>query len=148
MQRFRDQPLREHRLQRALVLAEPIRQRAIELQPVAVGAHAAVAQQVARVLMAEQVLPSRHRAGIEIGERRLQLVVERIARLLVPEQRIVAQHLGIGDRGFEIEAPVGIDRKLRILADLGEHRFDTARDPRRGSRRRSSSSRRCSRAAR
>ena len=103
----------QHR-ERALIFAQPIRQRAVELQPVAVGPHAAIADQVARVLMAEQVLAGRHRARIELGERGLQMVVERIAGFLVPEQRIVAQHLGVGDRGLEIEAAVGIDRELRL----------------------------------
>ncbi len=95
--------------------------------------------------MAEQVLAGRHRAGIELRQRGLQRIVERIAGLLVPEQRIVAQHLGIGDRGFQIEPAVGVDRELRVLADLLQHRLDPRCDPRRSTRRRSSSSRRCSR---
>src|SRR6185437_1762122 len=70
-------------LERALVFAQAVGERAVELQPVAVGAHAAVAQQVARILVAEQILAGRHRRRIELGERRLQRVVERVARLLV-----------------------------------------------------------------
>ena len=80
--------------------------------------------QVARVLMAEQVLAGRHRRRIEFGQRRLQRVVERIAGLLVPEQRILPQHLGVGDRGFQIEAAVGVDGELRVLADLLQHGLD------------------------
>ena len=97
MQRDGDQPATFEHRERALVLAQAVGERAVELQPVAVRPHAAVAQQIARVLVAEQVLAGRHRARIELGERGLQRVVERIARLLVPEQRIVAQHLGVGD---------------------------------------------------
>src|SRR4051812_23162698 len=45
----------QHR-KRALILTEPVGQRAIELQPVAIGPHAAIADEVSRVLVAEQVL--------------------------------------------------------------------------------------------
>ena len=117
--------LLEH-IERAQVFDEAVGQRAIELQPIAVGPHAAVAQEVAGVLVREQVLARRHGAGVELGQGRLQRVVEGIADLLVPEQRVVAQHLGIGDGGLEVEAPVGVDRELRLRADLGEHRLDAA----------------------
>ena len=50
----------QHR-QRPLVLAQPVGQRAVELQPVAVRPHAAIADQIARILVAEQVLAGRHR---------------------------------------------------------------------------------------
>src|SRR6266481_3830848 len=109
---------------RALILAQPIRQRAIELQPVAVGPHPAVANEVARILMAEQVFAGRHRSGIEFRQRRLELEIERIAGLLVPEQRIFAQHLGVGDRGLKVEPAVGVDGELRLAADFLEHGLD------------------------
>ena len=134
----------QHR-QGPLVFAQPVGQRAVELQPVAVRAHAAVADQVARILVAEQVLAGRHRPRIELGQRRLQLVVQRIAGFLVPEQRILAQHPGVVDRGCEIEAAVGIDRQSRVVADLLQHRLDAAAILGDASRRRSSSSPRCSR---
>ncbi len=70
-QRFSDQPAAFHRCSRALEFDESIRQRRIELQPVAIGAHPAVAQQIARVLVAEEVFARGHRAGIELGERGL-----------------------------------------------------------------------------
>src|SRR5689334_20033594 len=89
--------MRMQDFERALIFAEAIGQRAIELQPVAVRAHAAIADEIARVLMAEQVFAGRHRRGIELRERGLERVVEGIAGLLVPEQRIVPQHLGVGD---------------------------------------------------
>ena len=118
MQRRGDQPCVFSAVERAQVFDESVGQRAVELQPVAVGPHAAVAQQVARILVAEEVFAGRHRPGIELGERGLQRVVERIARLLVPEQRIVPQHLGVGDGGLEVEAAVGVDGELRARADL------------------------------
>jgi hypothetical protein len=52
------------------------------------------------------------------------MVVERIARFLVPEERIVAQHLRVRDRGFEIEAAIRIDGQFCARADLVEHRLD------------------------
>ena len=74
----------QHR-QRALIFAEPVGQRAVELQPVAVRPHAAIADEIPRVLMAEQILAGRHRRGIEFGERRLQREIEGVAGFLVPE---------------------------------------------------------------
>jgi hypothetical protein len=50
--------------------------------------------------------------------------VERIACFLVPEQRIVAQHLRVRDGGFEVEATVRVDREPGRAADFGERRLD------------------------
>ena len=74
--------------------------------------------------MAEKILAGGHRPGVELRKRRLQMKVERVARFLVPEQRIVAQHLGIRDRRFEIEAPVRIHRELCGAADFSKRRLD------------------------
>ena len=145
MQRARRPAVGLQHRQRALVFAQPIGQRAIELQPVAVRPHAAVADEIPRVLMAEQVLAGRHRRRIEFGQRRLQREIERIAGLLVPEQRILPQHLGVGDRGFEVEAAVGVDGELRVACRSPSARPRCARGLPRSARRRSSSSRRCSR---
>ena len=103
---------------------KPVRQCAVELQPVPIRPHAPVSQQIPRILMAEEVLSGRHRSWIEVGQGRLQRIIERIAGLLVPEQRILAQELGVSDGGFEIEPAVRIDRELRLAVDLLEHRFD------------------------
>ena len=124
MQRRGDQPASLQHLQGALILAQAVGQRAVELQPVAVRAHAAVAQQVARILMAEQVFAGGHGPGVELRQRRLQRIVQRIAGLLVPEQRIVAQHFGVGDRGLQIEAAIGVHRELRLTADFLQHRLN------------------------
>ena len=99
-------------LERAQVLDQAVAQRAVELQPVAVRAHAAVADEVARVLHREQVLAGRHRILVVVAQRGLQLEVQRIARLLVPEQVVLRQRLGVGDRGVEVEAAVGVDAQL------------------------------------
>ena len=74
--------------------------------------------------MAEQILAGGHRSGIKLRQCRLQCKVQRVARFLIPEQRIVAQRLGVGDGGFQVETAVGIDGEPRILADFGEHGFD------------------------
>ena len=86
MQRFAATSRRRAASQGALVFAQAVGQRAVELQPVAIGAHAAVAEKVARILMAEEVFAGGHGAGIELRERGLQLEVERIAGFLVPEE--------------------------------------------------------------
>ena len=87
-------------VQRAQVFDQAVAERAVELQPVAVGAHAAVADQVARILHREQVLAGRHRLVVVAAQGGLQLEVERVARLLVPEQIVLAQRLGVGDRRY------------------------------------------------
>ena len=108
------------------VFNETVGQSTVELQPVAVRTHAAVTQQIAGVLVREEVFSRRHRTGIEVRDGGLEGIVERIADLLIPEQRVLAQHLGIGDAGLEIEATVGIDGELGIGPDLLEHGLDAA----------------------
>ena len=90
MQRRGDQPWAASIASVRQVFAEAVGERAVELQPVAVRAHAAVADQVAGVLVAEEVFAGGHRAGIEFRQRCLEMEVERVAGLLVPEERIVA----------------------------------------------------------
>src|SRR3546814_11823074 len=70
----------------AQVFHQTVAERAVELQPVAVRPHAAMAQQVARVLVREQILAGRHRAGVVPWALGLWRVRERIAR---SEQRRV-----------------------------------------------------------
>src|SRR5436189_6182390 len=52
-------------LERALVLAQSVRERAVELKPVAVGAHSTVAQQIACIMMTEEVLAGVHRTSTD-----------------------------------------------------------------------------------
>src|SRR5437588_788001 len=104
----------QHR-QSALIFAEPVGQGAVELQKVAVGPHAAVSNEIARILMAEQVLAGRHGTWIEFCERRLKGKVERTTGFLVAEQRIAAQPPGLGNRGLAVEPAVSADRD-RALA--------------------------------
>ncbi len=113
-------------VERSQIFDQAIGQRTIELKPIAIGPHATMAKQVARILVREQVLTGGHGAGVEFGKCGLQSVIERIADLLVPEQRILAQHLGVGDRCFKIEATVRIDCQPGPRADFGEHGFDAA----------------------
>src|ERR1700722_18910393 len=88
-------------LQRAQVLAESIRQRAVELQPISIRPHSPMPYQVARVLMAEQVFARSHWARVELSQRGLQRIVERVSCLLIPEERILPQHLCICNRGLK-----------------------------------------------
>ena len=60
-----DQPTGWH-VERAQVLNEAIRE-AVELQPVAVGAHAAIAQEIAGILMRKKVFSRRHGGRDRIG---------------------------------------------------------------------------------
>jgi transglutaminase-like putative cysteine protease len=107
----------------AEIFAQTVGQGAVELQPIAVGAHAAMAEQVAGVLMAEEVFAGGHRGGVEFGERGLQRVVQRITGFFIPEERVVAEDLGVGDGGLEVEAAVGVDRELGG-PDFGKDGFD------------------------
>ena len=78
----------EH-VKRAQVLDEPIRECAIKLQPITIFAHAAVADEISRVLHREQILTCRERASVAFAEARLQFEVQRIARFFVPKERIL-----------------------------------------------------------
>src|SRR4051812_16090196 len=111
-------------LQRALILAKAVRQSAVELQPVSVRAHPTVPQEIARVLVTEEVLSGRHGAGIEFCERCLKGEVERIADLLVPEQGVLTQHFGVCDPLFEREAAIRVDAELRPSIQVSQHPFD------------------------
>src|SRR5450631_760490 len=64
--RGRPAVLAQH-VERAQVLDEAVAQRAIELQPVAVGAHPPVAHQVSRVLHREEVLAGGHGLRVVLG---------------------------------------------------------------------------------
>ena len=83
-----------------------------------------MANQVARILMAEQIFPGGHGAGIKIAKGGLQRVVERVTRFFVPEQRKFAQHFGVGNCGFQIEATVGVNCQLARAAKFFEHGFN------------------------
>jgi hypothetical protein len=54
----------------------------------------------------------------------LKGVVEGIADLLIPEQRVLTQHLRVGDAGLKIETSICIDGKPRLRADLLQHGLD------------------------
>ncbi len=52
------------------------------------------------------------------------LVVQRVAGLLVPDQVVVAQRSRVGERGAQVEAPVGVDGEPGALRQYVEHRLD------------------------
>ncbi len=58
-------------IERAQIFNKAIGKRAVKLKPVAVRAHAAMTQQIARILMREEVFPRCHRSGIEFADCRL-----------------------------------------------------------------------------
>src|SRR5471032_1580885 len=76
-------------VERAQILNQAVAQCAVKLQPVAVGAHATVAYQVARVLHREQVLAGGHGILVVIAQGCLQLEVQRITWFFIPEQIIL-----------------------------------------------------------
>ena len=103
---------------------EAVAERGIGLQPVAVRAHAAVAQQVAEVLHREQVLAGGDGHGGGFAQHGVGLVVERIDRLLEPAQPIGLHGPRVGQRGVEVEAAVGIDGEVLAAAGDLEHPLD------------------------
>ena len=82
------------------IFHEPVRQRTIELKPVTIGPHAAVSEQISSVLVRKQVLAGGERRRIAGRQRRMQEIVERIDRLLIPTQPIGAEGVAIGERLF------------------------------------------------
>src|SRR5215218_935970 len=100
----------------AQVLDQSIREGAIELEHVPIRSHPAVANQIACILHREEVLARRQGIGIDLAQSGLQLVVERVSRLLIPAQAIGRQRVAIGNGGLQIEATVGIDSQVRAVS--------------------------------
>nr|GEU28409.1 hypothetical protein [Tanacetum cinerariifolium] len=113
-------------VERAQVFHQAVAERAVELQPVAVGPHAAVADQVAGVLHREKVFTGGHRIFIIVAQRGLQFEVERVARFLVPEQVVLRQRLGVLDSRVEVEAAVGVHGQLLAILQHAQHGIDAA----------------------
>jgi hypothetical protein len=63
---------------------------------------------------------------VVVAQRGLQLVVERVAGFLVPEQVVARERLGIGDGGVQVEAAVGVDAQALAVLQDGQHRVDAA----------------------
>ena len=122
--RGRPAVLPEH-LQRAQVLDQSIRQGTVKLQPVAVAPHAAVANEIARILHRKQVLAGGHRLVVVIGELSLQCVIERVARLLIPEEVILRQLLCVGNGSGQIKTTIGVNGQSLTGAEQFEHGLDT-----------------------
>jgi hypothetical protein len=99
-------------------LGEPVAQRRVHLQDVAVGAEPAVADEVAGLLEGQQVLARRQRALVPLGQPVQLLVVEGVPGLLVPAQRVGAERVGVGEGLVELEAPVRVHREV---AAVGQH---------------------------
>src|SRR6478735_8871450 len=98
------------------VLGQPVAQRRVDLDDVAVRAHPAVADQVAGVGQREQVLSGRDAAGVVLGHGRVEGVVQRVADLLVPEQVVRLDRLGVGQRLVQGEPAVDVDREAGPVA--------------------------------
>src|SRR5215468_3116507 len=75
------------------VLDQSIGKSAIELQPVAVRAHAAVAQQVAGILMREKIFTCGHWRRVMSRQFRLQSIIEWVTGFFIPEESIAFHRL-------------------------------------------------------
>src|SRR4051812_36221834 len=84
----RGPPARREHVEDPEVFDDAVPEGRIELQKVAVGAHAAIADEVPRVLEREQVLACRHWARITLAQIALELVVQRVASLLIPPESV------------------------------------------------------------
>ncbi len=85
---------------------------AIELQNVAIAAHARVADQVACVLNRKKVLSRCHRTLIVAGKFGLQFIIERIAGFLVPSQPVWLKSVRVSNRRREVETSICVHRQL------------------------------------
>src|SRR5262249_38503582 len=99
----------------AQVLDEPVRERAIELQHVAVWSHAPVTDEIARVRQGKEILAGGQWRRIDLGQTRLQLVVERVACFLEPAQAIRSERRGVRQGGLEVATTIGIDSEPRAV---------------------------------
>src|SRR4051794_4774378 len=102
--------LGEHVLD-AAVLDQAVAQGRVDLDVVAIGAHAAVADQVPGVLEGEEILAGGDGTAVVLRERRVEVEVQRVADLLIPEQAVRIDGPAVLEGGLEVEAAVDIDRK-------------------------------------
>ncbi len=102
------------RVEEAQILHEAVAQSGVDLDPIPVGPQAAVAEQVAAVLRGEEVLAGCERPVVLLREPGLQLVVQRIAGLLEPEEAVRCECRRVGQRRFPVEPAVGVDREPAI----------------------------------
>ena len=114
-------------LECAEILDQPIGKCRIELEHIPVRAHAAVADEVACVLMGKEVLPCRQRMVIGSAQLRLKLEVERITSLFIPAQFVWRERLSVGKSLVEVKPSVGIDRHAVAVAGDLDDRFDPAK---------------------
>ena len=99
------------------VFGQSVAQRRVDLDVVAVRAHATVADQVASILDGEQVLPGRDGSAVVLREDRVETVVERVADLLVPEQPVGLDGTAVVQRRLQVEPPVDVDGEPGSVAD-------------------------------
>ncbi|MCY1450111.1 hypothetical protein D9M71_668930 [compost metagenome] len=114
-----------HHLQGAHVLHEPVGQCTVELEIVAIRAHATVTQQVTSILVGEQVFTRSHWQFIVICQFSLQCVVQRIANFFVPEEVVLFDGFRVRNACLQIEAAIGIDRQSTTVPYHFKYRLDT-----------------------
>src|ERR1700722_1067944 len=80
------------------IFHESVAERAVELQDVAIGPHASVADEIACVLNRKEVLARGHWAWVVFSQLCLQFIIERIAGFLVPSQFVGRQGFRVSNR--------------------------------------------------
>src|SRR5579859_673517 len=107
------------------VLHQAIAQGAVKLQDVTVSPHAAIANEIARILHGKKILSGRHRSSVNLRELCLQSVVEGITRLLVPKQTVGSKRARIFNSFGKIEASISIYGKLAWALQQLQHCFNS-----------------------
>src|SRR3982074_1410442 len=78
----------------------------VELQDIAIGSHASVADQIACVLNRKQILSRCHGTLVVVSNLCLQFIIEGIPGLPVPPKFVWFKSVRVSNRGLEIKAPI------------------------------------------
>src|ERR1700687_4526389 len=94
------------------IFDQSVAEGAIELKDVAIGPHACIPDQIARVLNRKEIFSRGYGTLIVGGQLCLQFIIERIAGFLVPSQLVWFKYMCVLNCCLEIETSICIHRQL------------------------------------
>ena len=96
------------------------------MQDISVGPKASVPDQVTGIGQGKQVFTSGKWTVVDLRHFCVSVVIQRVNRLFVPFQTIGFKSLGISQRGFDVEAGIGVHGKVATVSNDLQGSFDAA----------------------